>query len=31
MFSAHVEAFYLHAMRNAIRAAGARMPWEGWQ
>lgn len=26
----HVQAFYAHAIRTAIKAASARLPWEGW-
>lgn len=28
---AHIQAFYLLMMRRALIAAGARLPWEGWQ
>ena len=30
MLDAHIEAFYQHHIRLAIKSAGARLPWEGW-
>lgn len=30
-YDAHVQAFYLEMIRRGMRAAGARLPWEGWE